>query len=186
MIKSLKISKKLENYIAEHSYELNPVQKEIINHNEKMGSQKKMQISVTQGYFFQFFIKSFNIKKVLEIGTFTGYSSLTMALALPKNGHITCLDKNKTTSEIAKNFFIKAGIQKKIDIFLGPALDNLIKLINDKKKFDMVFIDADKDNYKKYFDLTLKLINKKSFILIDNVLWHGVLLMEVKMINLPI
>ena len=173
MIKSLKISKKLEDYIAEHSYELNPVQKEIINHNEKMGSQKKMQISVTQGYFFQFFIKSFNIKKVLEIGTFTGYSSLTMALALPKNGHITCLDKNKTTSEIAKNFFIKAGIQKKIDIFLGPALDNLIKLVNDKKKFDMVFIDADKDNYKKYFDLSLKLINKKSFILIDNVLWHG-------------
>ena len=105
MIKSLKISKKLEDYIVEHSYELNPVQKEIINYNEKMGRIKKMQISVTQGYFFQFFIKSFNIKKVLEIGTFTGYSSLTMALALPKNGHITCLDKNKTTSEIAKNFF---------------------------------------------------------------------------------
>ena len=100
MIKSLKISKKLEDYIAHHSYELNPIQKEIINHNEKMGSQKKMQISVTQGYFFQFFIKSFNIKKVLEIGTFTGYSSLTIALALPKNGHITCLDKNKTTSTL--------------------------------------------------------------------------------------
>ena len=173
MIKSLKISKKLEDYIAKHSYDLNSVQKEIIKHNEKMGSQKKMQISVTQGYFFQFFIKSFNIKKVLEIGTFTGYSSLTMALALPKNGHITCLDKNKTTSKIAKNFFTKAGIQKKIDIFLGPALDNLIKLVNDKKKFDMVFIDADKDNYKNYFDLSLKLINKKGFILIDNVLWHG-------------
>ena len=90
-----------------------------------------------------------------------------------KRQHITCLDKNKTTSKIAKNFFTKAGIQKKIDIFLGPALDNLIKLVNDKKKFDMVFIDADKDNYKKYFDLSLKLINKKSFILIDNVLWHG-------------
>ena len=173
MIKSLKISKKLEDYMAEHSYELNPVQKEIINHNEKMGRLKKMQISVTQGYFFQFFIKSFNIKKVLEIGTFTGYSSLTMALALPQNGHITCLDKNKTTSEIAKNFFIKAGIQNKIDILIGPALNNLNKLVNDKEKFDMVFIDADKDNYKKYFDLSLKLINKKSFILIDNVLWHG-------------
>ena len=173
MIKSLKISKKLEDYIAHHSYELNSIQKEIINHNEKMGSQKKMQISVTQGYFFQFFIKSFNIKKVLEIGTFTGYSSLTMALALPKNGHITCLDKNKTTSEIAKNFFTKAGIQKKIDIFIGPALNNLKKLVNDKKKFDMVFIDADKDNYKNYFDLSLKLINRKGFILIDNVLWHG-------------
>ena len=76
-----------------------------------------MQISVTQGYFFQFFIKSFNIKKILEIGTFTGYSSLTMGLALPKTGHITCLDKNKITSEIAKNFITKANLQKKIDIF---------------------------------------------------------------------
>ena len=121
MIKSLKISKKLEDYIAEHSYDLNSVQKEIINHNEKMGNQKKMQISVTQGYFFQFFIKSFNIKKVLEIGTFTGYSSLTMALALPKNGHITCLDKNKKTSEIAKNFFSKAGIQKKNRYLYRPS-----------------------------------------------------------------
>ena len=135
MIKSLKISKKLENYISEHSYKLSTVQKEIINHNEKMGSQKKMQISVTQGYFFQFLIKSFNIKKILEIGTFTGYSSLTMALALPKNGRIICLDKNKVTSEIAKNFFTKAGIKKKIDIFIGPALDNLNKLVNNKKKF---------------------------------------------------
>ena len=121
MIKSLKISKKLEDYISEHSYELNPVQKEIINYNEKMGSQKKMQISVTQGYFFQFFIKSFNIKKVLEIGTFTGYSSLTMALALPKNGHITCLDKNKKTSEIAKNFFTKGWYSKKNRYFFRPS-----------------------------------------------------------------
>ena len=72
-----------------------------------------MQISVTQGYFFQFFIKSFNIKKVLEIGTFTGYSSLTMALALPKNGHITCLDKNKKTSEIAKTFLLRLIYKKK-------------------------------------------------------------------------
>ena len=180
MIKSLKINKKLEDYIAEHSYQLNPVQKEIISYNEKMGNQKKMQISVTQGYFFQFFIKSFNIKKILEIGTFTGYSSLTMALALPKNGHISSLDKNKETSEIAKNFFIKAGIQKKINIFLGPALDSLKKFTNDKKKFDMIFIDADKDNYKNYFDLSLKLINKKSFILIDNVLWHGDVIDESK------
>ena len=75
---------------------------------------KKMQISVTQGYFFQFFIKTFNIKKVLEIGTFTGYSSLTMGLALPKTGHITCLDKNKTTTKTALKTFIKmANLKRK-------------------------------------------------------------------------
>ena len=75
MIKSLKINKSLEQYISKNSYDLHPVQKEIIKHNEKLGRIKKMQISVTQGYFFQFFIKTTNIKKILEIGTFTGYSS---------------------------------------------------------------------------------------------------------------
>jgi len=173
MIKSLKISKKLEDYIAHHSYELNPIQKEIINHNEKMGSQKKMQISVTQGYFFQFFIKSFNIKKILEIGTFTGYSSLTMALALPKNGHITCLDKNKKTSELANNFFKKANVDKKINLIVGEAIVSLINLLNENKKFDLIFIDADKENYIKYYDLCFNLISNKGLILIDNVLWKG-------------
>ena len=114
MIKSLKINKNLEDYISEHTYNLHPVQKEIINYNNKLGYLKKMQISVTQGYFFQFLIQSFAIKKILEIGTFTGYSSLTMGLALPKNGKLICLDSNKVTSNIAKKFFKKAHLGKKI------------------------------------------------------------------------
>ena len=81
MIKSLKINKSLEQYISKNSYDLHPVQKEIIKYNEKLGRIKKMQISVTQGYFFQFFIKTSNIKKILEVGTFTGFSSITMGLA---------------------------------------------------------------------------------------------------------
>ncbi len=173
MIKSLKIDEKLEKYISDHSYDLHPVQKEILNHNDNLGDIKKMQISVTQAYFFQFFIKTNSIKNILEIGTFTGYSALSMGLVTPEDGSITCLDINKETSEVAKSFFKKANLDKKIKIILGPAMNSLKKLKEDKKIFDMIFIDADKENYKNYYDLSLRLLKKNGFILIDNVLWHG-------------
>jgi len=173
MIKSLEINERLEKYISDHSYDLHPVQKEILNHNKSLGDVKKMQISVTQAYFFQFFIKTNNIKNILEIGTFTGYSALSMGLAIPKDGNIICLDINKKTSEIAKNFFKKANLDKKMKIILGPAINTLKKLKDDKKMFDMIFIDGDKENYKNYYDLSLELVKKNGFILVDNVLWHG-------------
>mgnify|MGYP001231685461 CR=1 FL=1 len=173
MIKSLKIDEKLEKYISKHSYDLHPVQKEILNYNDSLGDVKKMQISVTQGYFFQFFIKTNSIKNILEIGTFTGYSALSMGLAIPKDGNVTCLDINKETSETARNFFKKANLDKKVQIILGSAINTLKKLKDDKKFFDMIFIDADKENYKNYYDLSLELVKNNGFILIDNVLWHG-------------
>ena len=173
MTKSLKIDEKLEKYISNHSYDLHPVQKEILNHNDSLGNVKKMQISVTQAYFFQFFIKTNSIKNILEIGTFTGYSALSMGLAIPKDGNVTCLDINQETSEAARTFFKKANLDKKVQIILGPAINTLKKLKNDKKIFDMIFIDADKENYKNYYDLSLELVKNNGFILIDNVLWHG-------------
>ena len=173
MIKSLEINERLEKYISDHSYDLNPIQKEILNHNKSLGDVKKMQISVTQAYFFQFFIKTNNIKNILEIGTFTGYSALSMGLAIPQDGNIICLDINKKTSEVAKNFFKKANLDKKMKIILGPAINTLKKLKDDKKMFDMIFIDGDKENYKNYYDLSLELVKKNGFILVDNVLWHG-------------
>ena len=105
MIKNLNINENLEKYIRENSYDLHPVQKDIIEYNNSLGNQKKMQISVTQSYFFQFLIKTNNIKNILEIGTFTGFSALAMALSLPKDGKITCLDKNEETSKKAISFF---------------------------------------------------------------------------------
>lgn len=173
MIKCLKIDEKLEKYISDHSYDLHPVQKEILNHNENLGDIKKLQISVSQGYFLQFFIKTSGVKKILEIGTFTGYSALSMGLAIPKDGHITCLDNNKKTSESARIFFKKAKLTKKIKIIIGPGM-NLLKSLKEKENiFDMIFIDADKENYKNYYNLSMGLIKKNGFIVIDNVLWHG-------------
>ena len=173
MIKSLDMNERLEKYISDHSYELHPVQKEILNYNDKLGDIKKMQISISQAYFFQFFIKTNKIKDILEIGTFTGYSALSMGLAIPKDGNITCLDINKQTSEVAQNFFKKADLDKKIKIILSPAIETMSKLKVSKKKFDMIFIDADKENYKNYYNLSLELIKDNGFIIIDNVLWKG-------------
>ena len=173
MIKNIEINERLEKYISDHSYDLHPVQKDILNHNNKLGEIKKMQISITQSYFFQLFIKTNKIKDILEIGTFTGYSALTMGLVIPKNGSVICLDINKQTSEVANNFFKKAKIDKKVKIILGPATGSLQKLKNDKKFFDMIFIDADKGNYKNYYNSSLELLKKNGFILIDNVLWKG-------------
>ena len=173
MTKGLKIDEKLEKYISDNSYGLHPVQKEIIKHNKSLGNTKKMQISVSQAYFLQLFIKLNDIKNILEIGTFTGYSALSMALATTNDGNVTCLDINKETSEKAESFFKKANLENKIKVILGPALDTLEKLKEEKKIFDLVFIDADKENYKNYYDNSLDLINKDGLIIIDNVLWHG-------------
>ena len=173
MTKSLKINQNLEDYISYNSVALHPVQKEIIEHNNSLGDIKRMQISVTQGYFMQFIIKNNKIKKILEIGTFTGYSALTMALAIDDDGNITCLDKNKETSDIAINFFKKAKVDNKINLICDNANNVLSKLIKESNTFDLIFIDADKENYVNYYEFAYNLISKNGLIIIDNVLWKG-------------
>jgi predicted O-methyltransferase YrrM len=170
--KSIKIDEALENYISNNSYELHPVQKQIINHNNNLGDIKRMQISVTQAYFMQLLIKINNVKQILEIGTFTGYSALSMALAID-DGFVTCLDNNEKTSQVANNFFKKANVEKKVNLIVGTAIDSLNNLINENKNFDLIFIDADKENYIEYYELAFKLISRDGLIIIDNVLWKG-------------
>ncbi len=170
---NLTINKAIEEYINNHSIELNPIQKEIISYNETLGDIKRMQIAVSQCHFLHLIIKTSKIKKILEIGTFTGLSALSMSLALPKDGKLIALDKNKETNKIALNFFNKANQGKKIQTIVKPALETLKDLKEQKQKFDLVFIDADKENYKNYYDQSLDLIDKNGLIIIDNVLWHG-------------
>ena len=170
---NLTINKEIEEYINNHSIELNPIQKEIISYNETLGDIKRMQIAVSQCHFLHLIIKTSKIKKILEIGTFTGLSTLSMSLALPDDGKLIALDKNKETNKIALNFFNKANQGKKIQTIVKPALETLKDLKEQKQKFDLVFIDADKENYKNYYDQSLDLIDKNGLIIIDNVLWHG-------------
>ena len=170
---NLNINKAIEEYINNHSIELNPIQKEIISYNETLGDIKRMQIAVSQCHFLHLIIKTSKIKKILEIGAFTGLSALSMSLALPDDGKLIALDKNKETNKIALNFFNKANQEKKIQTIDKPALETLKDLKEQKQKFDLVFIDADKENYKNYYDQSLDLIDKNGLIIIDNVLWHG-------------
>ena len=171
MGKNLEITEKLQKYIDNFSLNLNPIQREIIDYNNTLGNVKKMQVATSQCHFLHLIIKIANIKNVLEIGTFTGLSTLSIALALPDDGKLIALDKNKETNKVALNFLKKANQDHKIKTIIKPALESLEELKDDK--FDMVFIDADKMNYKEYYERSLRLLNKGGLIIIDNVLWHG-------------
>jgi predicted O-methyltransferase YrrM len=171
MGKNLEITEKLQKYIDNFSLKLNPIQQEIIDYNNTLGDVKRMQVAPSQCHFLHLIIKISNIKNVLEIGTFTGLSALSIALAIPDDGKLTALDKNEETNKVALNFFKKANQDHKIKTIIKPALESLEELKN--YKFDMVFIDADKMNYKEYYERSLKLLNKGGLIIVDNVLWHG-------------
>jgi caffeoyl-CoA O-methyltransferase len=171
MGKNLEITEKLEKYINNFSLKLNPIQQEIIDYNNTLGNEKRMQVATSQCHFLHLIIKTSNIKNALEIGTFTGLSALSIALALPDDGKLIALDKNEETNKVAIGFFKKANLDDKIQTMIKPALESLDELKN--SKFDMVFIDADKMNYKKYYEKSLSLMDKGGLIIIDNVLWHG-------------
>ena len=170
---NLVITKEIENYINNHSLELSTFQKEIISYNNNLGDIKRMQISISQCHFLHLIVKISNIKKILEIGTFTGLSALTMSLSLPSDGELITLDKNAERNKIAFNFFKKAKQENKIKTVIGPALESINNLRKRGKKFDLVFIDADKENYKNYYNQSLDLIEKNGLIIVDNVLWYG-------------
>ena len=167
----LNITNELQEYILNHGRSLHPIQKEIINYNNSLGDIKRMQISISQCQFLKLIIEISNIKKILEIGTFTGLSTLSMSLALPDDGKIIALDKNEETNKVAINFFKKAKQDHKIDTVIKPALESLTELM--QKKFELVFIDADKGNYKEYYERSLSLLETSGLIIIDNVLWYG-------------
>ena len=172
MPKKLDLTDSLEKYIINHSETLSDVQNEIIQYNISLGDQQRLQISISQAQFLQTLIKVSNVKKILEIGSFTGFSALSMAMALPADGILISLDKNPEFSNKAKYFYDKAK-EKKIKQIIKPAKESLKQLKDTKKLFDLIFIDADKENYLNYYESCMDLINKKGLIIIDNVLWHG-------------
>tara|TARA_B100000965_G_scaffold279090_1_gene236924 strand:+ start:437 stop:1087 length:651 start_codon:yes stop_codon:yes gene_type:complete len=173
MDKNINIDHKLIEYIFSHTSNLHPTQKELIKYNENLGHIKRLQLSILQANFLQFLIKSRNINNCLEVGTFTGYSALSMALSLNKKGKILSIDKDKEKNKIAKSFFKKAKVSKKIKTEISNGNDALKKLIKNKKKYDLILIDADKENYISYFNKSLKLLKKKGLLIVDNILWKG-------------
>ena len=137
--------------------------------------QHNMQISPEQGQFIALLVELTGARKCLEVGTFTGYSTLSVALALPEDGQIVACDISEEFTSRAKPYWQEAGVAGKIELRLGPALETLDALIADGESgaFDFAFIDADKVNYQGYFQRALDLIRRGGLILVDNVLWSG-------------
>ena len=135
----------------------------------------KMQIAPEQGQFMELLVQLMGARKTLEIGAFTGYSSLCVALALPPNGQIIACDVSEEDTAIARRYWEAAGVANKISLQLGPAINTLDKLIAEGQAgtFDFAFIDADKENYEAYFERALQLVRNGGLIIIDNVLWSG-------------
>ncbi|MEG4074866.1 class I SAM-dependent methyltransferase [Microcoleus sp. Pol14C2] len=135
----------------------------------------QMQIAPEQGQFMELVVQLMGATKTLEIGVFTGYSSLCVALALPSNGQIIACDVSEEYTAIARRYWEAAGVANKISLQLGPAINTLDKLIAEGQAgtFDFAFIDADKENYEAYFERSLQLVRNGGLIVIDNVLWSG-------------
>ena len=146
-----------------------------LRHETSRHQASIMQISPDQGQFMALLVKLLGAKKTLDIGVFTGYSSLVVALALPEDGRVIACDRDRTSTEIARRYWQKAGVEHKIDLHLAPALDTLDRLITQghSGSFDFAFIDADKRNYDSYYERSLTLLRPGGIIAIDNVLWFG-------------
>lgn len=134
-----------------------------------------MQIAPEQGQFMALLVQLTGARKILEIGVFTGYSSLAMALALPPQGRVLGCEISAEYAAIARQFWQKAGVSEKIDVLLGPAVTSLEQLLanGEQESFDLAFIDANKSDYDQYYELSLQLVRPGGLILIDNVLWYG-------------
>ncbi|KAK8778110.1 catechol O-methyltransferase domain-containing protein 1-like [Amblyomma americanum] len=161
-------------YAEEHTLRLHPVQEKLMEITKKHRYGSMLGDSC-QLQFFQILLKTMSAKKYLEIGTFTGCSAVAAALALPPDGKVVALDLHETLVNVGRPLWKDAGIENKIELRFGPAVESLDALLREGQAgtFDFVFIDADKENYDNYYERCLQLVKQNGLIAIDNVLWRG-------------
>ena len=171
---SLDLSDDLYDYLLKVSLRESPVLKALREETDKL-ENAQMQISADQGQFMALLVKLIAANRIIEIGTFTGYSTLVMAQALPDNGRIIACDTSEKWTAIARKHWRQAGVEDRIELRLAPALDTLRILIDDGQTgyYDLVFIDADKVNIQNYFENAMTLLKPGGVVLVDNVLWGG-------------
>lgn len=171
---AISMTQHLYSYLLQTSLREPSVLKELREETHEY-SAGRMQISPDQGQFMQLLIEILGAIKTLDIGVFTGYSALSVALALPQNGQVIACDVNEEWTAIAKKYWLKAGVNEKIDLRLAPAEETLDQLITNGESgtFDFSFIDADKAGYPTYYEKSLTLLRRGGIVAIDNVLWSG-------------
>jgi caffeoyl-CoA O-methyltransferase len=168
------IPEKLYEYVLKYSARESKILQRLRKETATL-PQAQMQISADQGKFMQQVVQMIGAVNTLEVGVFTGYSSLAVALVLPPQGTVVACDISKEYTDIARRYWEEAGVSQKIDLRLAPAAETLQKLVRDKytRAFDFAFIDADKKNLQQYFDVCLQLLRPRGVIAIDNTLWSG-------------
>lgn len=172
--KSLGLDTRLYNYLLSNSLREPDILRKLRSETARH-PHGTMQIAPEQGQFMALLVQLTGAKKTLEIGVFTGYSSLAIALALPEDGKLIACDVNEEYTGIARRYWQAAGVESKVDLRIAPALEILTQLLENGEAgtFDFAFIDADKENYLQYYERSLQLIRAGGLIVIDNVLWGG-------------
>ncbi|WP_338790787.1 O-methyltransferase [Bernardetia sp. MNP-M8] len=170
----------LENYALAHSQDELPVLKELDRQTHLRANKPRMLSGHLQGNFLQMISRLMQPKRILEIGTYTGYSAICLAQGLSENGVLHTIDNNVEQESITREFVKKAGLEDKIKLHLGNAADIIPTILTEKEEWDMVFIDADKSNYGLYYDLVFDKVRKGGIIIADNVLWSGKVLIDPK------
>jgi len=176
--KFITLDDKLYNYMLAHGQNDDPVLRDLIRETqEKLGRRAGMQIAPEQGTFMTILARAIGARRAIEVGTFTGYSAICIARGLTADGSLLCCDVSEEWTVIARRYWEKAGVAGKITLKLAPALDTLRALPSDAT-FDFAFIDADKTNYRHYYEEVLRRTRAGGLILVDNVLWNGAVLDE--------
>jgi caffeoyl-CoA O-methyltransferase len=166
------ITPHLQEYITSRSTPSDPLLRELIQETAALGPISVMQIAELQGTFMGLLVRAISARRIIEVGTFTGYSAICMARALPPDGRILCCDVSDEWTRIARRYFERAGVTGKIDLRIGPALDTL-RALPAEPAFDLGFIDADKRNQGSYYEEILLRLRPNGLLLIDNTLRSG-------------
>ena len=168
----LALTPKLYDYVVAHGHNDDPIRAELAAETANLGWISTMQIAAEQGTFMAILAGAIGARSAVEVGTFTGYSALCVARAMPADGRLLCCDVNEQWTGIARRYWERAGVANKITLKLGPAADTL-NALPASHTFDFAFIDADKTSYPIYYEEILKRMRPSGLILIDNVLWKG-------------
>ena len=168
-----KINEALVQYLQSVGYREDKIITELENETLKLGSVSQMQIAKEQGQFLEMITKISNAKNCLEIGRFTGMSTLFIARGLSEKGKIITIDNSDEFLSLAKKYWDLDNVSAKIESIIGDGVEVMQSMIDRQHSFDLIFIDADKNNYPNYYELSLNLIPSNGIIIIDNMLWHG-------------
>ena len=175
--KSFNLTPEIHQYLVAHGTPPDDVQQSLIERTSELGGISMMQIAPEQGAFMTILTRLLGVRNAVEVGTFTGYSSLCIARGLADGGRLVCCDVSDEWTSIAREYWERAGVADRIDLRIAPALKTIASLSEDEH-LDLVFIDADKENYANYYDALLPRLRSNGVILVDNTLWSGAVIDE--------